>query len=125
MFGITELAAELGLSPRAIRFYEDKGLLSPRRINGGRAYTRRDKVRLKLIQRGKDMGLSLAEIKHVLDLYGERGEGKVKQMEFILGRIDEAMAMLQARRDSIDVTLVEMKLIRGAFAKELKKKRSS
>ena len=113
------------VSPRAIRFYEDKGLLSPRRINGGRAYTRRDKVRLMLILRGKDMGLSLAEIKHVLDLYGERGEGEVKQLEFIVGRIDDAMAMLEARRDSITMTLVEMKLIRSAFAKELKKKRGS
>lgn len=122
VYGITELADELGISPRAIRFYEDKGLLKPRRINGGRAYARRDKVRLMLIQRGKDMGLSLAEIKHVLDLYGDKGEGEVKQLEFIIDRIDDAMAMLEARRDSINVTLVEMKMIRSAFAKELKGK---
>ena len=122
VYGITELADELGISPRAIRFYEDKGLLKPRRINGGRAYARRDKVRLMLIQRGKDMGLALAEIKHVLDLYGDKGEGEVKQLEFIIGRLDDAMAMLEARRDSIALTLVEMKLIRAAFAKELKSK---
>lgn len=124
VYGITELAIDLGISPRAIRFYEDRGLLKPRRINGGRAYARRDKVRLMLILRGKDMGLSLAEIKHVLDLYGEKGEGEVKQLEFIIGRLDDAMAMLQARRDSIDLTLVEMKLIRTAFARELKAKRA-
>lgn len=123
VYGITELADELGISPRAIRFYEDKGLLKPRRINGGRAYARRDKVRLMLILRGKDMGLSLAEIKHVLDLYGEKGEGEVKQLEFIIARLDDAMAMLQARRDSIDLTLVEMKLIRAAFARDLRAKR--
>ena len=61
-------------------------------------------------------------LKHVLDLYGDKGEGEVKQLEFIIGRLDDAMAMLEARRDSIALTLVEMKLIRAAFAKELKSK---
>jgi DNA-binding transcriptional MerR regulator len=123
-FGITELAASLGITPRAIRFYEDKGLLKPRRINGGRAYARRDKVRLMLILRGKDMGLSLAEIKHVLDLYGDKGEGEIKQLDFILARLDDAMAMLTARRESIELTLTEMKLIRSAFARELASKKA-
>jgi DNA-binding transcriptional MerR regulator len=122
-FGITELAAESGLSARAIRFYEDKGLLKPRRINGGRAYTRRDCVRLSLIQRGKAMGMSLAEIKHILDLYGERGQGKAAQIEYLLARIDEAMRELEARREHIAQTLGELKVIRQEIVADGKRKR--
>lgn len=122
-FGITELAGELDVSPRAIRFYEDKGLLTPRRINGGRAYTRRDRVRLSLILRGKAMGMSLTEMKHILDLYGNRGEGKVKQLEYVLGRIDESMRELQERRAHIDMTLSELALIRAEMDGDLKRKR--
>ena len=122
-FGIGELAADCGLSPRAIRFYEDKGLLAPRRINGGRAYTRRDRVRLSLIQRGKAIGLSLEEIRHILDLYGDHGEGKVKQIEYILGRLDASIAELEARRTHIEATLAELRLIRAEMDADLKRKR--
>lgn len=125
MFGIGELAAECGLSPRAIRFYEDKGLLAPRRVNGGRAYTRRDRVRLSLIQRGKAMGMSLEEIRHILDLYGDHGEGKVRQLEYILGRIDASLAELESRRAHIDETLAELRLIRADMATDLQRKRRS
>jgi hypothetical protein len=75
LWGITELCAEFALSPRAIRFYEDKGLLAPRRINGARVYGQRERARLKIIQRAKAIGSSLDEIKHFLDLYGAHGEG--------------------------------------------------
>ncbi len=122
-FGITELAAACGTTARAIRFYEDKELLTPRRINGGRAYTRRDVVRLSLIQRGKAMGMSLAEVKHILDLYGERGQGKVAQLEYILGRIDESIGELEARRDHIATTLAELKIIRNEMLADMKRKR--
>ena len=122
-FGIAELAAEAGTTARAIRFYEDKGLLKPRRINGGRAYTRRDCVRLSLIQRGKAMGMSLAEVKHILDLYGERGQGKVAQLEYILGRIDESMRELEERRDHIATTLAELQVIRNEMVADMKRKR--
>jgi DNA-binding transcriptional MerR regulator len=84
LYGITELAREHGISLRAIRFYEDKGLLAPRRINGGRAYTRRDRVRLGLILRGKAVGMSLAEIEHILSLYGEHGEGHARQLDYLI-----------------------------------------
>ena len=122
-FGISELAAETGTTARAIRFYEDKGLLKPCRINGGRAYTRRDCVRLSLIQRGKAMGMSLAEVKHILDLYGERGQGKVAQLEYILGRIDESIRELEARRDHIATTLAELQVIRKEMVADMKRKR--
>lgn len=73
IYGIAELSREFGISPRAIRFYEAKGLLKPRRVNGARVYTRRDRARLSLILRAKAIGSSLAEIRHYLDLYGSRG----------------------------------------------------
>ena len=80
LFGITELCREFGITLRTIRFYEDKDLLKPRRINGTRVYTRRDRARLALILRSKAIGASLAEIKHYLDLYGAHGEGRVPSM---------------------------------------------
>jgi len=111
LFGITELGEEFGISTRAIRFYEDKGLLSPRRINGARVYTRRDRARLALILRAKAIGSSLAEIKHYLDLYGSRGEGRVQQLKYVLQRTDDAIAELEQRRAHIDTTLSELRLI--------------
>ena len=111
LFGITELGEEFGISARAIRFYEDKGLLSPRRINGARVYTRRDRARLALILRAKAIGSSLDEIRHYLDLYGARGEGRMKQLKYVLQRTDETIAELEQRKAHIDTTLSELRLI--------------
>jgi DNA-binding transcriptional MerR regulator len=123
LYGITELARELGISLRAIRFYEDKGLLAPRRINGGRAYTRRDRVRLGLILRGKAVGMSLAEIEHILSLYGEHGEGHAQQLDYLIGRIDAAMSELDQRRRHIEAMLDELGEVRGQLKKALAAKR--
>lgn len=111
LFGIADLVGEFGVSARAIRFYEDKGLLSPRRINGARVYTRRDRARLALILRAKSIGSSLAEIRHYLDLYGAGGEGRVQQLRYVLQRTDEAIAQLEQRRAHIETTLGELRLI--------------
>jgi DNA-binding transcriptional MerR regulator len=111
LFGITELCKEFGISLRAIRFYEDKGLLKPRRINGTRVYTRRDRARLSLILRAKAIGSSLSEIKHYLDLYGSRGEGRRQQMQYVLDRTSQAIAELETKRAHIDATLAELKVI--------------
>ncbi|WP_284614480.1 MerR family transcriptional regulator [Aquabacterium humicola] len=111
LFGITELCGEFGITPRAIRFYEDKGLLLPRRINGTRVYTRRDRARLALILRAKAIGSSLAEIKHYLDLYGAHGEGRVQQLKYVRDRTDEAITELEKKRAAIDATLAELRLI--------------
>jgi DNA-binding transcriptional MerR regulator len=119
LYGITELARECGISLRAIRFYEDKGLLALRRINGGRAYTRRDRVRLGLILRGKAVGMSLAEIEHILSLYGDHGEGHAKQLDYLIGRIDEAMAELDTRRRNIEAMLGELGEVRTQMKKSL------
>ena len=118
LYGITELAREYGISLRTIRFYEDKGLLAPRRINGGRAYTRRDRVRLGLILRGKAVGMSLAEIEHILSLYGEHGEGHARQLDYLIGRIDAAMAELEERRRHIETMVAELGEVRGELKRE-------
>lgn len=123
LYGITELAQEYGISLRAIRFYEDKGLLASRRINGGRAYTRRDRVRLGLILRGKAVGMSLAEIEHILSLYGDHGEGHAQQLEYLVGRIDAAMAELETRRSNIEAMLGELGEVRTQLRKSLAAKR--
>lgn len=123
LHGITELAREYGISLRAIRFYEDKGLLAPRRINGGRAYTRRDRVRLGLILRGKAVGMSLAEIEHILSLYGERGEGHAAQLEYLIARIDTATAELDQRRRHLEAMLGELGEVRNDLKRALAAKR--
>ncbi len=111
LYGIGELCREFGISARAIRFYEDKGLLAPRRVNGTRVYTRRDRARLALILRSKAIGASLAEIRHFLDLYGAHGEGRVQQLRYVLRRTDEALAELEGKRAAIDATLAELRVI--------------
>jgi DNA-binding transcriptional MerR regulator len=119
LFGIAELCAQYGITPRTIRFYEAKGLLQPRRINGTRVYTRRDRARLALILRSKAIGASLADIKHYLDLYGPHGEGRVQQMRWLLERTDAAMRELEAKRADIDATLAELRLINASVRRAL------
>jgi DNA-binding transcriptional MerR regulator len=123
LFGITELCREFGISLRAIRFYEDKGLLKPRRVNGTRVYNRRDRARLALILRAKAIGSSLAEIKHYLDLYGSHGEGRLQQMRYVLTRTDEAIAELEQKRAHIDATLAELRVINDAVRQGLAERR--
>ena len=119
LFGITELCREFGISLRALRFYEDKGLLSPRRVNGARVYSRRDRARLALILRAKAIGSSLAEIKRYLDLYGDQGEGRVQQLSFVIDRTDQEIADLEKKRAQIDETLAELRLINRSCREKL------
>ena len=114
LYGIGDLCAEFGVTPRAVRFYEDKGLLAPRRINNTRIYTRRDRTRLALILRSKAIGAPLSEIKTFLELYGAHGEGKVQQARWVLSRTDKAIAQLEAKRSHIDATLAELRVINDA-----------
>lgn len=111
LFGITDLCREFGITLRALRFYEDKELLAPRRINGARVYTRRDRARLALIQRAKAIGMPLAEIKRYLDLYGDQGEGRVQQLQYVIDRTDTEIAELEKKRAHIDATLAELRVI--------------
>jgi len=119
LYGITELCRAFELTPRAIRFYEDKGLLTPRRVNGARVYTQRDRARLSLIQRAKGLGSSLAEIKQFLDLYGTHGEGRTKQLEFTLERTGQAIAELEQKRSAIEATLAELRMINTMVRQQL------
>ena len=119
LFGITELCREFGITLRTIRFYEDKALLKPRRVNGTRVYTRRDRARLALILRSKAIGASLAEIKHYLDLYGAHGEGRAQQMKFVLDRTDSAITELETKRTHIEATLAELRVINAEVRKHL------
>ena len=121
LFGITELCKEFGISPRALRFYEDKGLLAPRRVNGTRVYTRRDRARLQLILRAKAIGSSLAEIKHYLDLYGTHGEGRTVQMKYVLDKTTKAIAELEQKRAHIDASLAELRIINATVKRGLGK----
>ena len=119
LFGITELCAEFGITLRSIRFYEDKGLLAPRRINGTRVYTRRDRARLALILRSKAIGATLDEIRHYLDLYGDHGEGRLQQMRFVLERTDAAIRELELKRAHIDASLAELRVINAEVRQQL------
>ena len=122
LFGIAQLCREFGITLRSIRFYEDKGLLAPRRVGGTRVYTRRDRARLALILRSKAIGASLAEIKHYLDLYGAHGEGRAQQMKFVLARTDKTIAELETKRAHIEATLAELRVINATVRKQLQSK---
>lgn len=122
LFGISELCAEFGITLRTIRFYEDKGLLSPRRINGTRVYSRKDRARLALILRSKTIGASLDDIKHYLDLYGTHGEGRQQQLRWVLDKTDAAIAELEQRRAHIEATLAELRVINTAVRERLESK---
>jgi DNA-binding transcriptional MerR regulator len=123
LFGITELCKEFGITLRALRFYEDKGLLMPRRVNGARVYTRRDRARLALILRAKAIGTPLAEIKQYLDLYGNRGEGRIQQLNYVIERTDAAIGKLESKRAQIDATLAELRFINEGCRQQLEARR--
>ncbi len=124
-FSIAELADAFGLTHRAIRFYESKGLLTPARLNGARIYTRRDRARLHIIVRAKALGYSLDEVRDYLDLYGKQGEGRIRQLEMTVTRSAELISELEAKRDQIDEKLAELKLINRVCREKISKKRQA
>jgi DNA-binding transcriptional MerR regulator len=124
LYGIGDLCAEFGVTARAVRFYEDKGLLTPRRVNNTRIYTRRDRTRLALILRSKAIGAPLSEIKTFLELYGAHGEGREKQARWVLARTDKAIAQLEAKRAHIDASLAELRVINDACRRTINGKSS-
>ena len=106
-FSITDLAQEFDVTPRTLRFYEDKGLLSPERQGTARVYGRRERARLNLIVRGKRLGFSLAEIGELLAFY-EIGDGQVTQARAILKRSRARLAALKQQRKDIEDTIREL-----------------
>jgi len=118
LYGIGELADELGISQRAVRFYETKGLLKPRRVGANRVYDRRDRARLKLILRGKRLGFSLQEISEYLDLYDRDPEQKL-QTRHLLTKVEQAIEDLRRKRADIDSTIDELAVIRAQCLTQL------
>jgi DNA-binding transcriptional MerR regulator len=106
-FTITELAQEFDVTPRAIRFYEDVGLLEPARAGRNRVYTQRDRTRLKLTLRGKRLGLSLQEVKQLVDMY-ESPADTAPQLQAFLGVLQEHRMQLEQQLEDIEVTLSEI-----------------
>ncbi len=106
-FTITELAAEFDITARAIRFYEDVGLLSPQRAGRNRVYTQRDRTRLKLTLRGKRLGLSLQEIKQLVDMYDSPSDTR-QQLTAFLAVLGEHRRQLEQQREDIEITLAEI-----------------
>jgi DNA-binding transcriptional MerR regulator len=105
LYTVTDLAAELGVTARAIRFYEDKGLLSPSRMGAKRVYSYRDRARMKLILRGKHLGFTLRDIKLFLDLYDvdpKHDEQKRRLLRAVRDRISTLRTMSAAISDTLD-----------------------
>ncbi|MBL4611411.1 MAG: MerR family transcriptional regulator [Pseudomonadaceae bacterium] len=106
-YSISDLARELDITTRAIRFYEEQGLLSPERRGQERIYSARDKVSLKLILRGKRIGFSLAECRELISLYDPMG-GNQKQLTTMLGKIAERRAQLE--QQILDIQQMQIEL---------------
>jgi len=118
-FTISELAKEFALTTRAIRFYEDCGLVSPRRAGSARVYGERERVRIKLILRGKRLGLSLAEIGELLDLY-EVARNERAQLSKFLQLLGERRGRLLQQKEDIDATLAEIEGLERECRRRLK-----
>jgi len=106
-FSITDLSREFDVTPRTIRYYEDQGLLFPRRSGLQRVYAKRDRTRLKLALRGKRLGLSLAEIKSMIDLY-DTAQDEEGQLVKFLAALAQRRAALERQREDIEVLLTEI-----------------
>ena len=115
-FSIGELASEFDVTPRAIRFYEDHGLLAPKRAGQRRIYSPRDRTRLKLTLRGKRLGLTLSEIRELIDMY-EPGRDERPQLARFLAVLESHQASLLQQQADIEAQLSEIL----AFEKKIKK----
>ncbi|OEY65078.1 MerR family transcriptional regulator [Marinobacter sp. X15-166B] len=107
-FSISELSKEFDVTTRSIRFYEDQGLLKPSRRGQTRVFSTKDRVRLKLILRGKRMGFSLAESKELFDLWDETPTGSEKQLKKMLTILADKRAYLEQQKD--DIAMAEMEI---------------
>ena len=119
-FSISELAREFDVTPRAIRFYEAEGLLAPRRDGQRRIYTPRDRTRLKLTLRGKRLGLTLSEIRELIDMY-EPGRDERPQLERFLAVLESHKASLLQQQSDIEAQLSEIKAFEKKVRAQLKR----
>lgn len=119
IYSIGELAKQFDITTRSIRFYEDEGLLSPKRQGQQRIYTNKDKVRLKLILRGKRLGFSLAETRRLFDLY-DADNSSAAQLQKVLELISEKKVSLKQQMEDINVLLTELSGLEQRCQDELK-----
>jgi len=108
VFTIGELARECGITARTLRFYEEKGLLSPRRDGLERLYSRRDRARLKYVLMGRNVGFSLDEVREMLDLY-DVGDGQETQLRVALTKFGERIARLEHQKTEIERVIGELR----------------
>lgn len=107
-YSISELAEEFDVTTRTLRFYEDKGILSPGRKGTARVYDERDKVRLRLALRGKRLGFSLDDCREIIEMYDPIAGNKLRQLKRLQEKIAEHRQVLLGKRDDIDATLKNM-----------------
>ncbi len=117
-YTISQLAAEFEVTPRAIRYYEDRGLLSPRRVGQNRVYSNRERGRLYLILRGRRVGFSLAEIQEMMDLY-DLGDGQIGQMSRVLEKVKLRITALENQKRELVQIIDELRREGGKVEKFL------
>ncbi len=118
LYSVNQLAGELGITPRAIRFYEASGLIAPRRVGTTRVFDRRDRARLLLVLRGKRLGFSLGDIREYLDLY-DSDRSQKSQMHRLLELTRRRVAKLERQRRDLEQTLLELRDIERQAAAAL------
>jgi len=121
-FSISDLAKEFAITTRAIRFYEEKGLLKPQRAGNQRTYSAKDRVHLMLILRGKRLGMSLEEAAEIISLYDPTSNNQA-QKTALLEQLQKRKALLEAQREDIDLALkeltdIEQKIIKEQFSEK-------
>jgi len=121
LYTITELARELGVTPRAIRFYESRGLLRPQRAGTTRVYDHRDRGRLLLILRGKRMGFSLAQVQQFLDLYDVDPDQHLQLVHLLRGA-RHRIAQLERQRHDLELTLAELRDVEAQCATAMRER---